>query len=121
MMKFNALERLLRLSNKGRMKLKSGDIIEVKPLTLKQSIIVERLFAPISDDIARLGVDAFVDIQAKHADELIAIVATSINKSVNFVESMDRDDFNEIWRRLLEVEAPFFQALVKAARAKQKE
>lgn len=115
-----SLDRLLRLFRKGRLKLRTGEVVEIRPLTVRQSCVVEKLFEPVAVSIAEHGLENFVYVQSKHASELVGIVATAISKDVGFVDAMDREDFNALWKRLLGVEGPFFRALVAvAARARQ--
>lgn len=107
------LATLLRI-RRDRVKLASGEVVHVRPLTVKQSYVVEQLFGPVAASMAEKGLDS-LEVQAEHADALIGIVATAIDKPVSFVENMPRDDFNKLFQRLLAVERDFFAAHIAAA------
>lgn len=103
-------------NDKSKLKLSDGTKIEIKPLNVKQTFIVEGLFAPAAADFALKG-DAGIEFQAEHADAFISVVAASLGKPVAYVEEMLPEDFNRIWAKLLEVNRDFFHALVRRAAA----
>lgn len=114
------LKALIQRNRFGK-KLKNGDRIQIKPLTLKQSLAIGAMFEPLADAVVRDGALS-MQVQVDNASELIGIVATAIDKPYEYVENMDTQDFQEIYGRLLKVNSDFFNAQVRAAaaRAKQK-
>lgn len=106
--------------NKAAIKMANGDRIVVAPLGFRQHVIVTRAFAPVADVIVERGVD-MMSIYESAADELITTIATAIGKPFEYVESMQMDDFNKIFERLMKVEANFFHSLIAAAKVRQLE
>lgn len=115
------LKELLGL-DRAIVKLKSGERVTVKPLTVRQSYVIEQAFAPIAETAAEVGFGSLELLNA-HAKELVMVVAAGIDKEPEEVDEMDYEDFQKILGKLLEVNRNFFVALSVqgAARAAQKQ
>lgn len=103
------------------LKLASGERLQLSPLTLRQSLIVERAFAPIAEAMADRGMEA-LEIYGENADDLLLVVAAAANKTPEEVGEWTWPDFQAALGKILEINQNFFSALVVqgAARAAAK-
>lgn len=109
-----SLRTLLGL-DKGLVRLSTKEIVEVKPLTLRQCVLVERFYEPLAIGFAQTELGD-VATQERYLDELFAIAAVATGKPVEFFETLSWEDWQLVIARILTVNANFFANLTQNAR-----
>ena len=103
--------------DRASVKLEGGKRLTLKPLTLKQSLVIERAFEPVAVTMSELGMES-LEVYDMHADDLILVVATAVSQTPAQVEEWSYTDFKEVLARLLELNRNFFVSLVVRGAAK---
>ena len=103
--------------DRASVRLEGGKRLTLKPLTLKQSLVIERAFEPVAISMAEMGMEAD-ELYAMHADDLILVVATAVGQKPGEVEAWSFGDFKKVLSRLLEINRNFFSSLVVIGAAK---
>lgn len=112
-----SIRSLLGLDRRPKV-LSDKTIVEIRPMTVEQSVLIEQHFEKMADtfvDTDFKGLEVQAAFFAKHAHEYASIIAAAIDTDVEVVKKMPRKDADEIWADLFRINSDFFNGLLRQA------